>query len=447
MLWRRSVVLVLWAGLFGCRTSSQEPSPGVKWSTGFWFWNGSSASVPSTAEPVDVLFCQAGNIHRGPGQDLWIVSSEWPRRLPPAREYWMVFRLEEHGAPDTHLVSDLSRAVAALQQTTTERGMPVAGIQLDIDSPTQALSQYAAFLRELKKSLPAMRISVTALLDWFRDGTAIGDVLKEVDEYVPQFYDVQDRGTGDAIAIATPFHAARWKPVFNKYRKPFRIGISTFGRSRLVSQNPGQQTGIVIADRLTPLDIAANPAFTLQKSETEAGELVLSYRAMRGTRVGYTTLESGETIQFIRSTPNSIKRAVTEVRQAGDYCAGVVFFRWPSFNETLAVSPRDALAAAGVVSEQRPQQANLQTMDGGCAAVSCVDLYLMNTDPLSPGAISYRIQSSIPFEYFLPPDNLPVRLSGSSRIEFVLPPYGGRSRIYLGRAVTAKPARFTTGEE
>ena len=169
---------------------------------------------------------------------------------------------------------------------------------------------------------PGTQISITALLDWFRDGTSIGDVLAEVDEFVPQFYDVQDR-----TVIAARFTAAKWGPILNRYQKRYRIGISTFGRARIVR---GDTT--IIGD-IKPLDFGVNPAFTLQSSRSDAGELRLRYEASRQTRIGYTDFAPGESIEFVLATPESIGTAIAEAKRMGDYCAGILFFRWPAYKK------------------------------------------------------------------------------------------------------------------
>jgi hypothetical protein len=165
----------------GCGAGPPASPKPTKWTKGFWFWQGSYASVSSRAEPLDVLFVQQGG--------------GVPKDLPPVREAWHVFRFDERSAPT---MKALPRLVESIGQFPR--------IQLDIDCPTLSLREYAAFLRELRKVLaPGTQISITALLDWFRDGTSIGDVLAEVDEFVPQFYDVQDR-----TVIAARFTAAKW---------------------------------------------------------------------------------------------------------------------------------------------------------------------------------------------------------------------------------------------
>ena len=128
-------------------------------------------------------------------------------------------------------------------------------------------------------------------------------------------------------------------------------------------------------------------------------------------------------------------------------CAGVVFFRWPAADETLAMQPAEILAAAGLTAPAPSDRPGVQLVDGGCAAVTCADLFLMNSKQLSPRSIRYRIQSSTELEYFLPQDKVPIAMSGPAELTLSLPPYCGRNHMYLGRAVAAKPTKYTVEEQ
>ena len=289
-------------------------------------------------------------------------------------------------------------------------------------------------------------MSITALLDWFRNGTAIGDVLAQVDEFVPQFYDLGDPADRNQAAIAARIDVLRWAPVFNRYGKRFRIGISSFGRARVVPRDQPMHRGITFYGDLRPLDVAANPAFELQTSHNAAGETVLNYRAKRNVQFGYEHLQEGDIVQFIISTPEAIRAAVGSARKIKGHMAGVVFFRWPSEREDWAMQPDEVLDAAGVSGARRHEN-HVHAVAGDCAAVHCVDLYLESAGSLSPRAIRYRIHASTALEYFLPERNMPLNLVGSSDFEISLPAYCGRGHLYIGRAVSLEHAEFTVEEE
>jgi hypothetical protein len=451
----KAVLLLIGSlALSGCVASSQ--SPPVRWTAGFWFWDGSSLDPACSGDTVDVLFAQVGTIRSDSDRraasghaERWNTYGRWPDEMPAARDYWLVYRYERQGVPGEPAAEQLAGEIVGLLEQARERNLHVAGIQLDIDSPTSALPRYAEFLKEVRKNLPAgFGLSITALLDWFRGGTAIDDVIRQVDEFVPQFYDLADpavfHGEG---AIAARIDAANWGPVFNRFHKRFRIGISSFGRVRLVPNSaPGKQGGdsrIAFYGDLQPLDIAANPAFELRAERNRAEETVLNYRATRKVSVAYTRVTPGDTLQFIVSTPEAIRAAVQSAREIKGSNTGVVFFRWPAERESWAMQPDEVLDAAGAGTAGRTRQDRVHVVPGGCAAVECVDVYLESAGPLSPRVARYQIHASTELEYFLPEQKVPVRLEGTSDLEVTLPPYCGRGRLYLGRAVSLKRAEFT----
>jgi hypothetical protein len=198
---------------------------------------------------------------------------------------------------------------------------------------------------------------------------------------------------------------------------------------------------------LTMLDIATNPAFNLQTTRSNANELVLNYRLTRKHQIGYNRFEPGDAVQFILSTPDGVRAAVDSARRMRGYCAGVVFFRWPGWDESLALQPDEVLSAAGLAPQAQKKPASIHLVDGHCAAVNCADVYLVDATRLSPKPIRYRIRSSTELEYFLPEEKVPIKMASPSGLELSLPPYCGRSRLFLGRAVTTARTEFTVEEE
>ena len=435
----------------GCGRALLSQQPTHEWSVGFWYWQGSSPGNWPDSKPLDVLYFQAGTVDQAPGRD----PSVWgalPNQLPAAREYWMVFRFDRQAPPGADAEPLLANTFARLLALARARGWNIAGVQLDIDCPTSRLGDYAQFLRQLRQDLPpAMQISSTALLDWFRRPGDVAQVIQAVDEFVPQFYDLGPPGSFDQdAAIAAKIDATEWGPVFNRYGKRFRIGVSSFGRAESAPpltpvHGRSPRFGGYFAD-LTPLDFASNAAFHLETRTTTAGELVLTYRATRKVRLGYSEFEAGDGVQFMLPSRETTRAAVRSARQMGANCAGVVFFRWPTDNETLVMEPGEVLAAAGAAPPAAKQIARIEALDGSCAAVKCVDLYFLDPDPLRPTPVRYRIRSSTDLAYFLPEERMPVRMTGPSELELSLPAYGGRRHMLLGRAVTQARAEFTVQE-
>lgn len=444
-------VLVLALSLNGCVDNLHSQSPAPKWTNGFWFWQGSSPEVTAAGPPLDVLYVHVGAIAKnlyGPIPASWSAYSHLPHELPEAREYWMVYRYERQGVPPPAAASTLTAEFGRMLLEAQQRHLKVAGLQLDIDSPTAMLADYAQFLAEVRAHLPkGARLSITGLLDWFRDGTQVSQVIDQVDDFVPQFYDLNmSQAYGPEAAIASTVNPATWAPRFNRLGKPYRIGISTFGRAiapDLAYQSGGGFVGLAFARDVLPLDAARNPDFALTTKRNPANEIILTYRAQRKTRIGSQTFAPGSSLQFIIPTTGSISAAVSAARQFHGNCAGVVFFRWPAPEETLSMRPDEVLAGAGLAPVVPRTPAAIHAFDGSCATVNCADLFLANSNPLSPAPVHYRIHSSAELEYFLPERNLPVRMTGPHELELSLPPWCGRAHMFLGRAVTKAKSEYT----
>jgi hypothetical protein len=420
--------------LAACTAPTPQNKIKPTWEYGFWFWQGSTAEVKSP--PIETIYVQAGSIEII--GDQWIAEARLPMELPPARAYWAVLRMNRHRVPDPSTIPTLAKE---WKELAAQRNIKIAGVQLDIDCPTPALREYAAYLNEVRKHLPQnWQLSITALLDWFRPNTAIARVIAEVDEFVPQFYDLHNPGSiQSGPVIAAPIDAPKWAPIFNQFGRRFKIGISTFGRSRYIP--PANGPAISFLD-LRPFDLGINPAFTLETAKTPANEIVLRYRAIRETEITWHHFTEGATIEFVLSTPEAIAASVAEARKMGPWCGGVLFFRWPGTRETMAAFPDEVLTAAGAaaIPANRP---TLKTDDERCAAVHCATLTLTGLPSLPAKPIRYRVTSTTDLEYFLPEKNIPVRLTGPRSIELTMPAYAGRMDLQLGRAVAARPTTYT----
>jgi hypothetical protein len=430
--------------LGSCIRSARGETHSEPFSFGFWWWR-SYDSPAVSSRPADLIYAQAGsiNLHRSgwPSERRPLVWGDLPPNLPPASEYWMVYRQENQGAPEDAAANELIANIWAVWGEARSHHIKMAGVQLDIDSATGYLPDYAAFLAKVRKGLPAgCQLSITALLDWFRSGTAVADVIRQTDEFVPQFYDVAPVWNTD-VSISARVDGARWGPVFNRFGKRFRIGVSTFGRAQ--STHGERRAAFRSYVDLTPLDFGVNPEFRLSVRRNESNELILRYQALGRTNRDPVEFNAGDAIEFIVATPEAVRSAVEGARRMGGHCAGVVFFRWPQRSETLLLQPDEALAAAGTESAAVPQPVDVTQVDANCAAVHCADLYLVNVKPWNPATARYRIQASGELEYFVPDIRSLVQIAGPARLDVGLPPYAGRGRILLGRAVSHKAVQFT----
>jgi hypothetical protein len=120
----------------------------------------------------------------------------------------------------------LREEILALYRTWQSELPMLVGLELDHDSATARLADYAAFLASLKRALPEHgRLSTTILPTWL-DAPALIDIRKSTDETVLQLH-----------AILTPeagiFNLAQARSWISRYgkqgRMPFRIALPTYG--------------------------------------------------------------------------------------------------------------------------------------------------------------------------------------------------------------------------
>ena len=163
-----------------------------------------------------------------------------PLRAAPrlrGREVWMVVRTERLGwTEDIHarILGDLDRWRAA--------GNPTAGLQIDFDARTRGLSDYRAFLADLRERLPRhYRLSITGLMDWSAQGRpqALAALAGVVDEVVIQTYQGRrtipgyERYMASLIRLPLPYRVGlveggEWRPPPELARDPEFRGYVVF---------------------------------------------------------------------------------------------------------------------------------------------------------------------------------------------------------------------------
>ena len=175
----------------------------------FWLWAGVRPQpVLRTARRIYLL---EGQVDAQPSVRLVAQRPAVPHLVGP--EVWMVVRVGT--LRWTPLVY---RQVLAALGRWRAAGNRVVGLQIDFDARTRHLGEYAAFLADLKRRLPAdCRLGITGLLDWSANGDPAGlDALAgTVDEVVLQIYQGRHVIPGYAGYLAR----------LGRLRVPFRIGL------------------------------------------------------------------------------------------------------------------------------------------------------------------------------------------------------------------------------
>ncbi|POZ60277.1 DUF3142 domain-containing protein [Chromobacterium alticapitis] len=173
---------------------------------------------------------------------------DWPALLSSRRPVIAVFRLNGQAPPGNQ---DASAIIGRFRQWQA-RGAMLAGIEIDHDCASSRLPAYAAFLRELRRQLPAAAtLSITALPTWL-DSPALESLLAAPDESVLQVHAVMQPRRG----LFDPEQAQDWAMAYAKRApRPWRIALPAYG-SRVVWDQAGRiaavesERSLLIADGL-----------------------------------------------------------------------------------------------------------------------------------------------------------------------------------------------------
>jgi hypothetical protein len=182
----------------------------------FWLWAGVRPQ-PALARAT-TLYILDGEILAASPNRYHDLRPGVPRL--PNTQLWLVVRTDTLAWPEAALpalVARLDRWAAA--------GNRVEGLQIDFDAATRGLDSYAAFLREVRRRLPARyKLSITGLMDWSANGdpAALAALRGTIDEAVIQTY----QGRATIPGYEAYFRRMRGFPL------PFKIGLVQGGEWR-----------------------------------------------------------------------------------------------------------------------------------------------------------------------------------------------------------------------
>jgi hypothetical protein len=131
---------------------------------------------------------------------------------------WLVVRTDTLDWPD-----GATAAIAAKADRWAAAGTHLAGVQVDFDARTRHLDDYARFLANLRRGLPARyKLSITGLMDWSANGdpATLRALRGTVDEVVIQTY----QGRRTIWGYERYFERMRGFPI------PFKVGLVENGR-------------------------------------------------------------------------------------------------------------------------------------------------------------------------------------------------------------------------
>ncbi len=176
----------------------------------FWLWAG--VAPQPVLHQAQRLYLLQGHISQQ-GDRVRLQPQGVPPSTLKVSELWLSYRVATLDW-QPGVVRDLLRQRAAWQA----RGNRVIGVQIDFDAATPRLADYADFLRQLRRQLPAdCQLGITGLLDWSANGdvATLNSLQGVVDELVVQTY----RGR------RTVNNYPHYLPALKRLTLPFKIGL------------------------------------------------------------------------------------------------------------------------------------------------------------------------------------------------------------------------------
>jgi len=207
--------------------SAPEPRVDARDYDAFWLWAG--VRPQPVLEKARRIYLLQGQV--GVRDPVRFISQRPAIPHIQGAEVWMVVRVGTLRWPP-----DIYRQVLAQLAHWRSAGNRVVGVQIDFDARTRHLEDYAGFLKDLRRRLPAgCQLGITGLLDWSSNGDPKGlDALASVvDEVVLQIYQGRHVIPGYAGYLAR----------LDRIKIPFRIGLLQGGEWQ------------------APTGLAANPHF------------------------------------------------------------------------------------------------------------------------------------------------------------------------------------------
>lgn len=182
----------------------------------FWIW-GDIQTAPYLVHAKELYILQ-GEIRYSKSKQISTFTPQGVSILKlPHQKIWLVFRTHHLAWNEQNYQTILNRL-----EHWRNRGNQVQGIQIDFDSKTNSLKDYAIFLQKLRQKLPQQyRLSVTGLLDWtnFKDQNTLTLFRQNIDELVIQTY----QGT-----TTIPNYPEYLKRI-SALRLPYKVGLVQHG--------------------------------------------------------------------------------------------------------------------------------------------------------------------------------------------------------------------------
>lgn len=164
------------------------------------------------------------------------------------------------------LCETLTPVANQLAESALDNGTVIGGIQIDYDCATANLAHYHSLINNLRKDLPNVPMSITALPTWLGQ-PGFEDLVDGLDEFVLQVHSLETPKTiDDKATLCDPARVPGWVDRAAQYGKPFYVALPTYGHELIYDSVTGLFAGLRAEgreDRLasaTVRELMADPA-------------------------------------------------------------------------------------------------------------------------------------------------------------------------------------------
>ena len=177
----------------------------------FWLWGNFNAQ--HQLRHAKTLYILQGEIDRKG------ITPQGLGILPKSNtaQIWLVYRVK-----DLHWSANTLPAILKRLQQWQNAGHSVLGLQIDYDSPTADLANYADFLTQLRQQLPRRyQLSITGLMDWtnIQDQHTLAQLRKSIGFIAIQTY--RGRSTINNVDL--------YLKKIARLKLPYKIGLVEHG--------------------------------------------------------------------------------------------------------------------------------------------------------------------------------------------------------------------------
>ncbi|MBX7131238.1 MAG: DUF3142 domain-containing protein [Fimbriimonadaceae bacterium] len=465
---------VLLIALGGCKN---EPVAQRPLEASVWYWHSPFDGIEDLG--IKQIFVRAATITCEEGHLL--VPRIQDFREVPKLPTTLVINLEASvvsqlsGLREEDIAAKVAEVYGSMKAKVVGKGGEVLGLQVDFDSPTSKLPQYEEILRGLRERIQPDDLSITALPTWL-SSKEFNEVAKQVDYFVPQFYEGRlGKTLDDPGPISDLEGLRRGLMQADKVGVPYWAGIAGYGHAALYDSR-GHLVGTY--KELSPTEALAHPDLKLEdvypadarmKPATASswiGEDVLRFRAIRpdarGRGLGHTILYKVPSGALL-----SQQIAIVQAHRSSSL-RGFIAFRYPQPMEQLALPAatlRDAFAGSKLAAKlevkmettRRPFGLIENPRDG--KAANAVTIRITNvgneSTATAPRAIVLRLATTVPGIEVSDRSSFPCRLfddsglragPGRARLaEFTIPRLGpGQSAVLGPIVVSGEPNTVST---